>query len=165
MLETNIHCSCYVLSAPCIHVPSSDQQASAVQTFRLVEPVHQVGPECLSPRVLGVWGEAAELSQSLITRQRLADLAGLYTHKEQILLISFITTLYTLYCWFIKSHCDVSICLRLLKSRDLNTSFHPSNLASESDLVNILKQFIIEFNIVKLNEGWNKMHEENTAQY
>lgn len=69
-------------------------EASAAQTFRLVDPLQRVGPKRPSSCVLVVWGEGAELLQSLTPPQRHAQ--------------------------------------RLLKTRGLNTSSLPSNLASVS---------------------------------
>lgn len=69
-----------LLSVPCIHVPSSGQQASAVQRFRLVDPIHLVAPKCISPCVQVVWGEGADLSRSLVIPQRLGDIAGSHIH-------------------------------------------------------------------------------------
>ncbi|KAI3364514.1 hypothetical protein L3Q82_011301, partial [Scortum barcoo] len=51
---------------------SGQSGASAVRTFRPVEPVRRAGPECLSP-CGPAWGGAAELLRPLVTQQRLAQ--------------------------------------------------------------------------------------------
>lgn len=119
VLERNIQCSslnlCFLVWSTGLSCP--DFQASGAGSSgcsRTSFPMRSgyVGRGC---RTLTITPHAAEVSWPCwLTRSR---------HIS-----------YTFHFWFIKSHWNVSICLRLLKTWGLNTSFHPSDLASESNL-------------------------------